>query len=288
MTINFKLGKLATKRDPRNFQFKKLLVKDNLPPLPMPFDVDSSLANMTDSRMFLNDVLGCCVISGRGHISFRFEDFEQDIIIPITDEEIKTQYFKESGGKDSGLIMLDSLDKWRKEGWIAGGKPYNIYAFAQIDPKHHDDVMYGVYLLRGILCGLGLPVSAKKQDVWDVVSGREGEFGSWGGHCVYIVAYNETGPVCVTWGARKQMTWAFWDAYCDEAYAIVDNKDLWLTDTNPLNCELLDKYLHDIAHGDPSPDNPNPPSPTPPQPPKPWYQFLIDLWDAIQKWFVGR
>jgi hypothetical protein len=25
----------------------------------------------------------------------------------------------------------------------------------------------------------------------------------------------------VTWGALQQMTWDFWDTYCDEAYAIL-------------------------------------------------------------------
>jgi len=40
-----------------------------------------------------------------------------------------------------------------------------------------------------------------------------------------IPGYNETGPVCVTWGRKQQMTWSFFDKYCDEAYAIVDDKD---------------------------------------------------------------
>ena len=40
-----------------------------------------------------------------------------------------------------------------------------------------------------------------------------------------IPGYNAKGPVCVTWGRKQQMTWAFFDKYCDEAYAIVDDKD---------------------------------------------------------------
>ena len=34
-----------------------------------------------------------------------------------------------------------------------------------------------------------------------------------------VIAYDASGLTCITWGALKQMTWAFWDAYCDEAYA---------------------------------------------------------------------
>jgi len=287
---NYKLGKQAAKYDERTFQLKKLLKVENLPPVLPSFDVDSSLTNMNDNHMFANDALGCCVIAGRGHVTLRFEDFEQDIIIPISDNDIKNEYFAESGGQDTGLIMLDSLNEWRQKGWIAGGKSYNIYAYAQVDPKEHDHVKYGVMLLRGLLIGLGLPISAQNQNTWDIVPNidPDGAFGSWGGHCVYIVAYNEIGPICITWGERKQMTWAFFDAYCDEAYVIVDNKNLWANDTDPLNCELLYQYIVEIGNL-PTPPNPNPPNPPPTPPaPKPWYQGIIDFFMAIWHAFGGK
>src|SRR5260370_30532458 len=44
-------------------------------------------------------------------------------------------------------------------------------------------------------------------------------------HYVYISGYTPAGPVCVTWGRKQQMTWAWVNKYCDEAYAIVDAKD---------------------------------------------------------------
>ena len=45
--------------------------------------------------------------------------------------------------------------------------------------------------------------------------------GSWGGHAVIIGAYDNNTLTCITWGAPKKMTWSFWDAYCDEAYALL-------------------------------------------------------------------
>jgi hypothetical protein len=30
---------------------------------------------------------------------------------------------------------------------------------------------------------------------------------------------------CVTWGRKQQMTWAWLEKYCDEAYAIFDAKN---------------------------------------------------------------
>jgi hypothetical protein len=34
------------------------------------------------------------------------------------------------------------------------------------------------------------------------------------------VAYDNRTLTCVTGGQLKKMTWSFWQAYCDEAYAI--------------------------------------------------------------------
>jgi len=45
--------------------------------------------------------------------------------------------------------------------------------------------------------------------------------GSWGGHAVNVVAYEPQRLTVITWGAKKRMTWTFWDAYCDEAYGIL-------------------------------------------------------------------
>jgi hypothetical protein len=61
--------------------------------------------------------------------------------------------------------------------------------------------------------------------VWDVPAEGatgDGEPGSWGGHCVPAVAYfSDETITCVTWGGLQNMTWKFWDAYCDEAYAVI-------------------------------------------------------------------
>ena len=284
-----KLGKLPQKIDARTFQLRKLLVAANLPPLPAEFDADGSCPNLLDNFMFANDKYGDCVIAGRAHMTLRFECFEQKKIIVISDTDVLNAYWHETGGNDSGLIMLDSLRVWRKEGWTAAGNPYNIYAFAQVTIKHHDDVKYSVLLLNGAYIGLNLPLSAKSQlgKVWEVGSGPDSEVGSWGGHCVYVKSYNAIGPVCVTWGKPQQMTWAFLDKYCDEAYAVIDNRNTWIDPANnPLNCELLESLLKQFCD---SPIEPNPNPPSPPTPPEPWYQGIVDFFqailNAIRGWF---
>ena len=43
--------------------------------------------------------------------------------------------------------------------------------------------------------------------------------GSWGGHAVPVLAYDSDTLTCITWGAKKRMTWEFFARYCDESYA---------------------------------------------------------------------
>ncbi len=93
-----------------------------------------------------------------------------------------------------------------------------------MQPKDIRDVKDAIWLFGGVYIGLALPVSAQSQDVWVVPAGGlsgDGAPGSWGGHAVYVVAYDARGLTCITWGRLKRMSWNFWAAYCDEAYGLL-------------------------------------------------------------------
>lgn len=222
----FKLGKAAARSDIRNLKLAAILKA--LPIAPAEFDFDLKHTGIP-LPMFANDTFGDCVIAGRAHQTLRFEDIEQGALITITDEEVTHEYFKETGGDDSGLVVLDSLKLWRKHGWIAAKQLLKIKAFAQINQTTHAEVKRAIFLDIGVGLGLSLPNSAKAQiqagKPWDVVSGPSSKPNSWGGHYVLAPGYTKRGPVCVTWGQKQQMTWAFVDKYCDEAYAIFDAID---------------------------------------------------------------
>ena len=108
MVSQFKFGKLPQKIDKRTIQLDTIFISQNLPVLPITYDTDSELVNFSDNHMYLNDKIGDCVMAGRGHMTLRFEDFEQLKVINITDKEIENEYFAETGGGDDGLVMLDS------------------------------------------------------------------------------------------------------------------------------------------------------------------------------------
>lgn len=249
----FKLGKLPAdkKKLKALLPFRVLLVKSNLPPLLLTYDIDIIMA-IVDTAMYLNDLLGDCVEAGSCHAIQRFEKFECGVQPVIQDADVKAQYFKETGGADDGLVLLTHLELWQKCGLVLGGEIYCIDAFALINWKKHNEVMYAIQLLRGAYLGLQVPkffmdgFEAGKRAFDVQCKGNTIE----GGHCVYACAFDQTGVWIVTWGTRVHVTWKFWDKYVDECYAIVDQVDKWVNPaTDPLNIPLLKSYLATIQAG---------------------------------------
>jgi hypothetical protein len=217
MRLIGKLGKRAPRLDGRTLRLAMYL--PCLPPAPASIDWSGKV---TDWTQLLNDSLGDCTIAAAGHLITTWTAANGVQHTPL-DLDILTAYEQACGynpsdpNSDQGGVELDVLKYWQQTG-IGLDK---IGPYLALNPKNENHVRSAVQLFGGAYIGLSLPVSCQDQDVWDVVSGPQGESGSWGGHAVCVVGYNEVGPVCVTWGATKQMTWAFWLAYCDEAYAIL-------------------------------------------------------------------
>lgn len=222
----FKLGKAAAVRDKDTVAFGQLLRAGKA--LPAKYDFDATHPGIP-TPMFGNDTLGDCVIAGRAHQTLRFEDIEQGSVLMIKDADVTKEYFKETGGPDTGLVVLDSLKRWQSRGWRVGTKTYKIRAYAAIDFKNHTQVKQAIFSDVGIGLGVQLPKAAQGQiqtgQAWAVTTGPDAKPGSWGGHYIFVPGYTKLGPVCVTWGRKQQMTWDWLNKYCDEAYAIFDAAD---------------------------------------------------------------
>jgi hypothetical protein len=247
--MDYKLGKLPAKVDKRTIKLSSVIRKKFLPELPPTYDIDFGLGGINDQRMFGNDQYGCCVISARAHQTLRFEKYEAGVQPKITDQEVINQYLKETGGPDTGLYLLESLKSWRKSGWAIGDKTYNIYAFASINWKDHEEVKRCIHLLGGVNFGM----LVFERDIEQFEAGEGWELTPYsgsleGGHGVYAYAYgyNDDGITCMTWGKRQYMSWDFWDARVDEAYGIVDNRNEWVEDS-PVDVAKLDNYLNEIT-----------------------------------------
>jgi hypothetical protein len=220
-----KLGKRPARLDPRTLQMANYL---ELPQIPPARDWTTKAA--ANWGMMLNDQLGDCTCAATGHLTQAWTSNAGPTEITFPDQAILKAYEAVGGytpgqpDTDRGAVELDVLRYWRKTG-IGGTK---IDAFVALEPKNHLHVQAAVELFGGSYIGVALPISAQKHAVWSVPPGGPtgtGAPGSWGGHAVVIEAYDPHGLTCITWGQKKRMTWSFWDAYCDEAYALLS--ELW-------------------------------------------------------------
>ena len=216
-----KLGKQPARQDPRTLQLAKYL-SPTLPPPPPQIDHSKAVATW---GMMKNDTVGDCTCAAAGHLIMEWTSLAKDPVVPSDASIIDayaaiTGYNPRTGANDNGANELDVLKYWRK----TGIDKRKILAYIALEPANHTHVEDSVSLFESCYIGLALPVSAQKQTVWSVPPGGPtgpGAPGSWGGHAVPVVGYDSRGLTVITWGAPKRMTWSFWTAYCDEAYALL-------------------------------------------------------------------
>lgn len=222
-----KLGRSAVSHDPRMLKLGSYLDDEVvLPKVPDEFDLGGKV---TTWPMYRNDEWGDCTCAAVGHMIQAWTSHAGAERTPAEDV-IERLYIPETGDADEGRVEIDVLNYWRKSG-VDGDK---IDAYVSVKPSNHDHVKAGAYLFGGLYIGVALPLTAQSQHVWDYVadSGDQGEPGSWGGHAVDVVAYDADTLTVVTWGGLLKMTWAFWDHYVDESYALL-SPDLLSGDKTP-------------------------------------------------------
>jgi hypothetical protein len=163
-----------------------------------------------------------CTCAAVGHMIQTWTSLTrpQQVILPDTDilnlYEQSCGYVPGDPSTDQGGEENAVLRYWRNSGIFPGN---TLAGWCSVQPGNHTEVKQCLYLFGAVYIGIDLPITAQSQDVWDVVSTtRQGAPGSWGGHAVPVVAYDDQTLTVITWGMLKKMTWAFWDAYVDEAH----------------------------------------------------------------------
>jgi hypothetical protein len=257
-----KLGKkLGVVNDPRTFHLRTLLTPDDLPRIPTHWRMARALRDMP---MFANDRYGCCTLASQGHRIVGQEHASRQHEVTPTDADILEAYSAVTGfnpldpGTDNGAYMLDVANYMRRTGIgrEKDGTRHTIDAFVKVDHLNQREVETACNLFGGVWVGVWLPNSAKAQTHpqgwWDVsAAGLQGDGapGSWGGHAITVNGYGVGGPTAWTWGAEQRMTWHFWNAYVDEAWAIVSED--WLrrsgTTVRGFDAEQLRAWLAELG-----------------------------------------
>lgn len=215
-------GRKPTRYDKRTLNFGSYLT----PALPAPPPrVDWSRGFNINWGMMLNDTLGDCTEAAKGH-AIQCWTLCNGRMVTTPDAEVLAAYEKDAGyvpgdpSTDNGEDELTTLNDWRQNGF--GEVP--LSAYAAIDPQTFQHVQQAIYLFGVAYIGFNVPQSAMDQnaagETWDVVAD---DGGIVGGHAVAVPMYDNSGGLltCLTWGMRQEMTWAFWQKYVDEAYALL-------------------------------------------------------------------
>ena len=239
------LGKRPPRVDVRTLRLGRYLDSAALPAPPPTLALEGLVSRWP---MYANDRIGDCTCAAAGHMIEVWTTQAGHLDTP-TEQQVLSAFDKVklvgSDGEE-GAVELDVLKYWRDTG--VGG--HTIAAFGALNRDDHTQVRTAANLFSGAYLGLALPASAQDQDVWDFRSySGDGAPGSWGGHAVNVVGYDAQTLTFVTWGALKQMTWRFWDAYCDEAYALLTHDwfDGTRTAPNGFDLQTLEQDLRQVT-----------------------------------------
>jgi hypothetical protein len=187
--------------------------------------------------MLGNDQYGDCVEAGFCHADQAFCNFDGGPKYVPTDAMALGAYSAITGfnqndpSTDQGTDMLSACNYWRQTGiTYPNGVTHKVDAFMSVSPQDELHIREAIKWYGGAYVGIQMPLSAQGQvgpggphagPSWDVTSGPDSQAGSWGGHCVWMTAYTSQGLNCVTWGQLQNMSWDFFETYCDEAYVFL-------------------------------------------------------------------
>lgn len=227
----FKLGKKAgVVDDPRTFKARAIMQVEGLPPVLSSWRIAEQ---KHDWEMHGNDRYGDCAFVTHAHAVAAQEWSSRTKDIPVTTEQVLDFYSKVTGfdrndpSTDNGAYMIDPMRYRRKNGFglERDRTPHMITAYAKVDDDSGAEFKQCARLFGGMACGVGLPLRAMTQEVWSLPPADQrddrDEIYSWGGHSMYLCAFDPQGVTFLTWGREQRATWAWFKAYCDERWVMI-------------------------------------------------------------------
>jgi hypothetical protein len=177
-------------------------------------------------EMMGNDTYGDCTCAAAGHMIMDWTANTGPTVVIPTPDILKFYDHFSHGNADAGANMLDVLKYWQSQGL----DKHKIIVFTALELKNDVQVKDAVNLFGACYIGVALPdfaVAAGKDPLqipWIVPP--KGPVGDAApnpnnGHCIPAVAYDERNVYVVTWGQFKAMSWQFYNAYAEEAYAVI-------------------------------------------------------------------
>lgn len=246
-----KFGRLPRRFDPRVPHMRSFFFDKSQPPPPAAIDYTHGMP--TDLGMLLNDTLGDCTCAAMCHAQQVWSFNATPPMVTVDDDDALLAYEGACGytpsdpSTDQGGDEQTVLTYWLKTPVGAN----TLAAFVEVDIKNIDDVKRAIF--EAGVCYIGINVPAFVQgglqapgSVWDAQPGADNSI--VGGHAIVLAGYDAAGATFVSWGALYRMTWAFFAAFCEEAYALADREWIEQTGQSPggLTLEALEAQMQSL------------------------------------------
>ena len=239
----FKLGRLARSHDKRIPMLHTLMAGKALEPV-VPV-VDYTKGMPANLGVMKNDTLGDCTCAAYYHAiqvwSFNaLQNIDTEPDVDVLDlYEQACGYKPSQGGEGPGGNEQHVLTYILKKGapyGLNGKQRHNIVAFVEVDVKNIDNVKRSIHDCGVAYIGFNVPqyIMPPGEDplkVWDVDPKADNTI--VGGHAVVLAGYDAKGARVISWGEYYTMTWAFFEKFVDEAYAIADPEWINAKKTTP-------------------------------------------------------
>lgn len=232
-------------RKPRHFDPRVQKLKAICKAVPeAPASVDWT-KGITSFGFMLNDQLGDCTCAAVGHaLQIWTANASSEETIPDADVlklyEGACGYNPNDPSTDQGGVEQEVLQYCMNRGIpLANGTVDKILGYVEADPRIMNEVKVTVDQFGVSYIGIQVPQSIYDDNynvlpVWDYVPGSP----ILGGHAVVIPKYDPEGFTIISWGSLYRMTWSFFEAYCDESYAIADKNWINSQGKTPLGLTL--------------------------------------------------
>lgn len=215
-----------------------------------PASCDYTVGLPASLGMMGNDSLGDCTCAALGHALQVWSANANPPIDTEPDANIISLYSQACGyqgnaATDQGGVEQDVLTYAILSGipvGNGGAQRHRITAFVEVDTRNLDDVKIAINDCGVCYIGFNVPsyLPMTPGTPWDVQPSAD--FTIVGGHAVVLAGYNDATQMfkLISWGAVYEMTYAFFQEFCDEAYAIADADWIKATGTSPGGLSITD------------------------------------------------
>lgn len=226
----FRLGKHKATIDPRDLWFRRYATRAQLPTPPEQFGHDHMFQPRGWGTLG-NDQWGDCAWAGAAHETMLLT-LEGGYPTGFTPEGVLSDYASGTDfDRDAGPPGRNPTDrgtnaramlKYRQHTGVVDvfGNRHRIGAYVKLDETDLDEMWQALYVFQVVGIGIEVPESAMVQfaggQPWEIVPGSP----IVGGHYVPLIAKRANLQV-ITWGAVQEMSIAFFEEYCDEAWAFI-------------------------------------------------------------------